>query len=111
MGAVVGIDRLRGLSQRISATQHWDRLAIRRIADDLFAGQRALTAEALDALPQDKSDGTRADGADAVKAWVERRGEGLVRAKGFLEALEHGGDPSVAKLTLASSQIRELAAK
>ncbi|MBS0472625.1 MAG: NAD-glutamate dehydrogenase [Proteobacteria bacterium] len=109
MGATVGIDRLRGLSQRISATQHWDRLAIRRIADDLFAGQRALTAEALDGL--DRSDGTRADGAEAVKAWAERRGDGLSRAKGFLEALEHGGDPSIAKLTLANSQIRELATK
>ena len=30
-----------------SATEHWDRLAIRRIIDDLFAGQRALTGDAL----------------------------------------------------------------
>ena len=28
-------------------TQHWDRLAIRRIVDDLFASQRALTDQAL----------------------------------------------------------------
>ncbi|HEY0105405.1 MAG TPA: NAD-glutamate dehydrogenase, partial [Rhizomicrobium sp.] len=30
VGAVVGTDRLRGLAARISATEHWDRLAIRR---------------------------------------------------------------------------------
>jgi glutamate dehydrogenase len=108
MGATVGIDRLRGLAARIAATEHWDRLAIRRIADDLFAGQRALTAEALDAA---KAEGTRADGAAAVAKWAQTRGETLERAKSFLEALERSGDLSIAKLTLANSQIRELAAR
>jgi len=107
MGAAVGIDRLRGLAARIGANEHWDRLAIRRIADDLFAGQRALTAEALDGAG---AKGDRADGAAAVTAWAQKRGETLARAKGFLEALERSGDLSIAKLTLANSQIRELAA-
>jgi glutamate dehydrogenase len=110
MGAAVGIDRLRGLAARISATQHWDRLAIRRIVDDLFAGQRALTAEALASISDGKS-GTRADGATAVRTWADARGETLERAKGFLDALERSGDLSIAKLTLANSQIRELAAR
>ncbi len=110
MGATVGIDRLRGLASRISATQHWDRLAIRRIVDDLFAGQRALTAEALASVTDGKS-GTRADGATAVQTWADARGETLERAKGFLDALERSGDLSIAKLTLANSQIRELAAR
>jgi len=110
MGAAVGIDRLRGLASRISATQHWDRLAIRRIVDDLFAGQRALTAEALASVTGGKT-GTRADGATAVGTWADARGETLERAKGFLDALERSGDLSIAKLTLANSQIRELAAR
>ena len=108
MGAMVGTDRLRGLAARISATEHWDRLAIRRIVDDLFAGQRALTAEALEGA---KGHSTRVDGMDAVKAWADARGETLERAKGFLDALERSGDLSIAKLTLANSQIRELAAR
>ena len=111
MGATVGIDRLRGLAARIGAKEHWDRLAIRRIADDLFAGQRALTAEALAALDAAKTHGGRADGSDAVKAWAQAHGEALERAKSFLDALEHSGDLSIAKLTLANSQIRELAAR
>ncbi|MEI9991057.1 MAG: NAD-glutamate dehydrogenase [Rhizomicrobium sp.] len=106
MGAAVGIGRLRGLAARISATEHWDRLAIRRIVDDLFAGQRALTAEALEGAP---AQGTRTDGSDAVKTWAQARGETLERAKSFLDALERSGDLSIAKLTLANSQIRELA--
>jgi len=108
MGAEVGIDRLRGLAARISATEHWDRLAIRRIVDDLFAGQRALTAEALEGAA---AQGSRADGLAAVKAWTQTRGETLERAKSFLDALERSGDLSIAKLTLANSQIRELAAR
>jgi NAD-specific glutamate dehydrogenase len=35
----------------------------------------------------------------------------LARAKAFLDALERSGDLSIAKLTLANSQIRELAAR
>jgi glutamate dehydrogenase len=110
MGSAVGIDRLRGLASRISAMQHWDRLAIRRIVDDLFAGQRALTAEALASIADGKT-GTRADGAEAVQMWADARGDTLGRAKGFLDALERSGDLSIAKLTLANSQIRELAAR
>ncbi len=110
MGATVGIDRLRGLAARIGATEHWDRLAIRRIVDDLFAGQRALTSEALASLG-DARQGTRADGVAAVTAWAASRGDTLARAKSFLDALERSGDLSIGKLTLANSQIRELAAR
>jgi len=48
---------------------------------------------------------------DAVKAWSQVHAETLGRAKGFLDALERSGDLSIAKLTLANSQIRELAAR
>jgi glutamate dehydrogenase len=111
MGTAVGIDRLRNLAGRISAKEHWDRLAIRRISDDLFAGQRALTAEALSKLDPSKALGDRADGVAAVHAWTEAHAEPLGRAKAFLDALERSGDLSIAKLTLANSQIRELASR
>jgi glutamate dehydrogenase len=109
IGAEVGIDRLRGLAQRISGGEHWDRLAIRRIVDDLFASQRALTANALSHLDAAKTQGTRADGAGAAKAWAEANADALTRAKSFLAALEQAGELSVAKLTLADSQIHQLA--
>ncbi|MBV9330042.1 MAG: NAD-glutamate dehydrogenase, partial [Alphaproteobacteria bacterium] len=108
-GAVTGIDRLRGLAQRIAPAEHWDRLAIRRITDDLFAGQRAIAHNALDFLKKDKRSGSRADGAEAVDAWAKARQDPLMRARSFLAALEQSGELSVAKLTLANSQIHELA--
>ncbi|MDE2183915.1 MAG: NAD-glutamate dehydrogenase [Alphaproteobacteria bacterium] len=108
MGAEVGIDRLRGLAARIPASEHWDRLAIRRIADDLYAGQRALTAAALSGA--EKASG-RAGGADAAKSWAKAKADALERARSFFMALEGSGELSVAKLTLANSQIHELAGR
>ena len=110
IGAIVGIDRLRGLAQRITATEHWDRLAIRRIIDDLFAGQRSLTAHVLEGFENDKIDRTRAEGSQAADAWAEKHADVLARTKSFLDELERHGDLSIAKLTLANSQIHELSA-
>ncbi|HTT97524.1 MAG TPA: NAD-glutamate dehydrogenase [Rhizomicrobium sp.] len=111
IGAEVGIDRLRGLSRRIVGLEHWDRLAIRRLNDDLFSAQRALTNDALSLLDPGKANGTREDGAAAAKAWVKQHEGALARAKAFLATLESAGELSIAKLTLANSQIRELAAR
>ena len=108
MGAEVGIDRLRGLSERIPGREHWDRLAIRRINDDLFAAQRALTADALRLASTVQ--GTRAEGAAAVKKWAEAHEEALARTISFLASIESAGELSIARFTLANSQIRELAA-
>jgi glutamate dehydrogenase len=108
MGAAVGLDRLRGLAGQIAGYEHWDRLALRRIVDDLFAGQRALAAEALTG-----SNGTpgwtRAEGANAVKRWETSHTDALARTRSFLAELERSGELTVAKLTLANSQIHALA--
>ena len=107
MGAEVGLDRLRGLAAHITGGEHWDRLAIRRIVDDLFVGQRALTS---DALTRAGKRGSHGDGVDAVKAWAAEHADTLARTKSFLGELERTGDLSIAKLTLANSQIHELSA-
>ncbi len=109
VGATIGLDRLRGLATRIFGVEHWDRLAIRRIVDDLYSGQRGLTADALSAVDP-KTASSRADGADAVKLWAQQHADALERTRSFLGELERTGDLSIAKLTLANSQIHELAA-
>ncbi|HEX4077928.1 MAG TPA: NAD-glutamate dehydrogenase [Rhizomicrobium sp.] len=111
MGAAVGLDRLRGLASRISGHEHWDRLAVRRIVDDLFAGQRALASEALVDCQPGSPAATRTDGAAAVQHWEETHADALARTRSFLTELERGGELSIAKLTLANSQIHALAAR
>jgi glutamate dehydrogenase len=111
VGAAVGLDRLRGLAGRIAGHEHWDRLAVRRIVDDLFAGQRALAADALRDVDRAFDGSMRARGADAVKRWENSHSDGLARTRSFLAELERSGELSIAKLTLANSQIHALAAQ
>jgi glutamate dehydrogenase len=102
VGALIGLDRLRALAIRIVAADHWDRLALRRINDDLFSAQRLLAADALKRAAADP------DGAP--KNWSRQRGPEIERALSFLAELESGGEASIAKLALANSQIQKLAA-
>ncbi|MGQ0741834.1 MAG: NAD-glutamate dehydrogenase [Alphaproteobacteria bacterium] len=109
VGTEVGLDRLRGLAERVNAADHWDRLAIRRIVDDLFASQRVLAAEALGLGGAAFAKATRVEGASAARAWAQARRADLARTEAFLSELEHAGPLSIAKLTLASSQVQTLA--
>ena len=104
-GTVIGLDRLRLLAARISPSEHWDRLAIRRLVDDLFAAQRAISQSLLADLPDDAS---RDAAAKAVDRWAQDHADALARTRDFLGQLEASGDLSIAKLTLANSQIHKL---
>jgi glutamate dehydrogenase len=103
MGALVGLDRLRVLAGRIVTADHWDRLALRRIIDDLYSAQRLLAGDALlraASLPV---------GTDAMAAWAKLRHQEIERTASFLSELAEGGDASIAKLALANSQVQKLA--
>jgi glutamate dehydrogenase len=108
MGALMGLDRLRSLAAEIVSEDHWDRLALRRIVDDLFAAQRLLSAQALESTPQ--AAGTTIDASAAVRAWAKLRQGEVERTNAFMTELERGGEPSISKLSLANSQIQKLAA-
>ena len=95
VGQELGLDRLRALVERFHPPEHWDRLALRRLMDDLSGAQRAI-AGAL--LRQGKS----------VQQWTRDNAQPIARTRDFLAAMEASGDLSVAKLMLASSQIHNL---
>jgi glutamate dehydrogenase len=104
VGEVVGLDRLRALAARIPLTDHWDRLALRRMVDDLFSAQRLL---ACDALARGKGQSEEA----GVGSWAKLRAADIAQTASFLSELERGGEASIAKLALANSQIQKLAAQ
>jgi glutamate dehydrogenase len=95
LGEVLGLDRLRALANKFAPPEHWDRLALRRLMDDLSQSQRAIATRLL------KDRMTVAD-------WAASQGEALERTRTFLNSLESSGELSVAKLMLASSQIQSL---
>lgn len=95
LGARLGLDRLRALGSKLAPPEHWDRLALRRLLDDLSSAQRNITKQLL------------ANGG--IDPWAQEHADALERTKTFLNTLEASGELSVAKLMLASSQIQNLA--
>ena len=95
LGSAIGLDRLRSLAEQYVPSEHWDRLALRRLLDGLSRAQRGIATRLL-------TSGT------PVEAWTEAQGAALERTRTFLQTLEASGDLSVAKLMLASSQIQNL---
>ena len=95
LGEKLGLDRLRNLAGRYQPPEHWDRLALRRLLDDLSQSQRGIARKLL------------ASGA-SVEDWALAQSNALERTRGFLGTLEASGEISVAKLMLASSQIQNL---
>ena len=103
----IGIDRLRLAAERMNLPEHWDRLAVRRLVDDLLGHQRAL---ALKALRDSAAGGNRADGSKAVGSWAASHGDQVARVVALVTDLERSGTFTVARLTLAAGQIRDLLA-
>ena len=96
----LGLARLRTLAARLALPEHWDRLAVRRLLDDLSATQGRLTARLLaDGKPGEK----------VLEDWSRAQGEALRRTEEFLAAIESSGELSVSKLMLIASQIQALA--
>jgi len=100
VGARLGLERLRVLSGKLSLPEHWDRLAVRRLLDDLAAAQRAITARLLASGQPDE---------ETLAAWGKENREALARMGDFLAAIEASGELSVAKLMLVASQVQNLA--
>ena len=50
------------------------------------------------------------DGAAAVRSWAKLRQGDVEQTANFLAQLERAGEPSIAKLSLANSQIQKMAA-
>lgn len=99
VGEQIGLDELRAASAQIVCDNHWDRLAVRSIVDDLYDLQRDYTASVL-------SNGM--EGCDAVDAWVKEHASGVSRAEALLSEVKASGAMSLAKLGYVSRHVRSL---
>ena len=92
LGDEIGLDALREAASAIEVTDHWDRLALTALVDDLYAQQRLLASAA-----------TRAEGG--VDGWLELHEGAIARTHALIGELTEGG-PTLAKLTFAGRHLR-----
>ena len=98
-GARFGLDWLRSVSRQVKPADHWERIALGRLMADLRAQQSAIGAAAL-ALKGAKP------GVASIAKWAEANAETADRADRLIAELRASGALSVAKLAVASSQLR-----
>ena len=117
VGARFSFDRLRGAGGQLSSTQHWDRLAMRRLIEDLYASQQSLSsammayaAKAGGALASGVEDPGR-DWADSlVESWTSANADEVDRADRALDEVAATGSWTLSKVAICTTQLRELAA-
>jgi glutamate dehydrogenase len=103
-GGRFGLDWLRSVSRQVKPADHWERIALGRLMADLRAQQSAIGAAAL-GLKGAKP------GAASIAKWAEKNADATKRADRLIAELRAGGDLSVAKLAVASSQLRAVSGK
>jgi glutamate dehydrogenase len=109
VGAAFDFDRLRAAAGAVPSGDHFDRLAVRRLIEDLMAEQVALT-RAVAAASDPAVGDTEATAEAAVDAWIGPRQALVEGVRAAVDEIEASGTGwTFAKLTIANGQIRQVA--
>jgi glutamate dehydrogenase len=109
VGGQLGFDRLRAAASARPAADGYERLAVRRLVEDMDAEQAALAASIMRFAGKASDD--PAQDAGAVSAWSADHARSVKAARHTLETIEKaGGLWTFAKLTIANAALRDLAA-
>jgi glutamate dehydrogenase len=93
-------DELKARARALKVADYYDRLAINGAVHTLEAAGRALTREVLISQAASPPDFT---------IWQRAHGQRLARAKAGLDEIAGTGEVTVSRLTVAASQVRDLA--
>jgi glutamate dehydrogenase len=94
------LDELKTKAGRLSARDYYDQLAASGALHALEAARRTLAVAAL---------GSRPGGDFDFAAWERGSGRRLARAKALLDDIAQSAEVTVSRLTVAASQLRDLA--
>ena len=111
-GAVFHLDRLRHAAHGLTSADHYERLAVRRLIEDVLTEQAAI-AQAVMKRSSPSAAGSVEAAQRAVSAWARdaSRAATAETARRTIDEVEQSGSGwSFAKLTIANSALRELAA-
>jgi glutamate dehydrogenase len=99
-GARFGLDWLREAASilRGGTSQHWDKMALSAIIDDLYGHQFALARAVIEG----------GDASDTIEAWAKQRGAAVAQTAKLIDDLRLAGTTDLAMLAVANRQLRAL---
>ena len=106
IGATLRLHRLRRRLDGSGAHDHWERLALAGLYDDLFREQRRLAIEALTSAEiAAKLDDPALDADRAIAGWLDQAVQGFGRWQRLLAELESQPSADLAMLAVAVRQL------
>jgi len=96
------MDALRRVAEELAQTDYYDRLAVNTTMELAAVALRALTLRILSEAKEQLVD-------PDFDAWFEQTSAAVARTRNGILALIEGGEPTLAKLTVAVAQLRDLA--
>jgi len=110
-GAAFGFDRVRAAASALSDGDAFERLAVRRLIEDLLAEQTALTRAVMKFAggPNSAQGGAGDDPKATLAGWSALNASEVRKVQHTLAEIERaGGGWSFAKLTIANAALREV---
>ncbi|HEX3407754.1 MAG TPA: NAD-glutamate dehydrogenase, partial [Caulobacteraceae bacterium] len=109
IGGAFAFDRLRAAAGSRTTGDAYERLAVRRLIEDMLDEQAALTQAVMAYAGKPEAGETATAAKAAVASWSALKAEPVRAAKSTIAAIEKdGGDWSFAKLTIANAALRAL---
>jgi NAD-specific glutamate dehydrogenase len=108
IGAEFGLDALRDAAMNMKLDQHWDRLVLRRAAQDFGETQLTLAESAATSIgaPPAEADNAWAEGM--AKEWIVSLGQPAQRARAAFQDLNAQAPWTFAKLMLVAAELNAL---
>jgi len=112
VGETFGFDRVRQAAGAYAVGDNFERMALRRLIEDLLLQQTELTRTIMAFTGSAQSSDTAKDAYHAASAWTTLRLGKVNAARRTIDDIEAAGGPwTFAKLTIASAALRELSAE
>ena len=109
VGAAFGFDRLRGAAGSFVGGDAFERLAVRRLIEDMLTEQTSITQAVLKFAANAQAGEDEGAAKSAISSWAALRGDRPRAVKRTIEDIEQaGGGWTFAKLTIANAALREL---
>ncbi|MEO0398235.1 MAG: NAD-glutamate dehydrogenase [Pseudomonadota bacterium] len=108
IGDAFRIEKARNKARRQILDHHYDRMAMRRLTDDLVAQQAALTKNAAAFADQEPEGQASAWLGELIGQWMEANDPQIVQLEDYVASLELSAGIGVGKLTLFTQKLAEL---